>query len=453
MKSFFIIAVLSVVVFSFLPLNTNAVTQSTEPIQVEIDQASPDDVIYIPAGEYVGKIVLKNGVSLVGSDDGETIIDGSDADIAIEGASDSILSNLTIISGRVAVDTGGAFMGIFDCTFLGHGSAAIHVCGGSAVIVNNIIEGGSISCNSSNPLIICNTIVTADTDGLWSWYGPGPTAVNNLIVCAKCAVHAGAGSIPSLDNNAFWANESIFAGCEPDINPIYADPLFLDPEGGDYRLSPSSPLIGAGRIIEGFWEDERPDVGWNEGKRCAIEECRAFMELVAPDLIPDTSVVVYTLGHTTGEFLVTTKHPVNRFTVCSSTPNTPITDIEAFDEEDEVTLTADLIEDEYPRVKVESGEPILAPAEPLEDRYILNNIYHSPESYYDDDMGLRIFRRKTNFPRVIIEIPDGYNATRASKNGIPIEGDLSDVIEISSPGIKEIEVVLEKKSIPDAHIR
>ena len=444
MKDALITIALPIAISFFLPFNVIAAIQSTETIQDEIDNAAAGDVVFVPAGEYRGAVVLKNGVTLAGSGEWETIIDGTDVDVVIKGAPDAIISNLTIICGSVGVETRGSFMGIFDCAFHGYDSIAIHVGGGSAVIVNNIIENGSISCNSSNPLIICNTIVTTGTDGLWSWYGPGPTAINNLIVGANHGVHAGAGSAPTLDNNAFWANGTTFQGCGPDINGIHADPLFIDPEGGDFRLSPPSPLAGAGKIIEELWNGEKPDAGWNSERRCDIEDCRAFMELAAPDLVPDTPVVVYTLDKTDGEFLVTTGHAVSRFTVRSSTTNTPITDIEAFDEKDKIRLIADLVENEYPQVEVQSEEPAM---EAPDSRYVLRNTYHSPESYYDDDNGSRIFRRKTSFPNVVIEIPEGYIAIRAVKNGVAIDGDLPDVIEISSPGIKEIEVVMKRTSM------
>ena len=444
--------------------------QSTAAIQDQMDNALLGDVIHVPDGRYEGKLALKNGVALLGAEGGGTIIDGSRHDIAIVGCPDTVISNLTIIGGKTGVDTMGSFMGIFDCRFKGQNNMAIHVSGGSAVIVNNVITGGSISCNSSDPVVIGNTLVPGETDGIWSWYSPGPSAINNLITGARCAVMAGAGAAPKLDNNAYWANQKDVEGCEADAKALCADPLFVDPLTGDYRLSPLSPMIGAGIPVAGIWENVRPDIGWNAGRNFLVEECRAIMNHVAATLEMKSPSVTYTLGEAPGEFLVTVRHPNKSFSICSSTPETDVTDIEAFDTKGEESLSAELVRELYPRVNVRRGlsqpaptaspealagrrqeKPASAGTEKTmkdtaesENRYTLRNTYKNIASYHDGDNGVRVFKRKTNIYKVIVEIPEGFRPGYALRNGVPIEGELSSPLEIRESGIKEIEVGLEK---------
>ena len=467
----FILSFMSAAVLISCPCTGKAeAVQSTTAIQDQINRACPGDSIRVPEGRYEGSLVLKSGIALVGAEGGGTILDGSHQEIAIAGCPDSILSNLTVIGGKTGVDTMSSFMGIFNCRFKGRNTMAIYVSGGCAVIVNNVIVGGSINCNSSNPVLICNTLVPGETDGIWSWYGPGPSAMNNLLTGARCAVSAGAGAAPGLENNGYWANRKDIEGCEADRKALCADPLFVGPLTGDYRLTPSSPMIGAGIPVAGVWENVRPDIGWNEGRNFSLKECRAIMDHIVATLEVKSPSIIYTLCEAPGEFLITVRHPHKTFSVCSSTTETEISNIEAFDAEGEESLSAELVGEPYPRVNVKSGESQPAPAaspdapavhgreecasasarkpdaEPAdsENRYTLRSIYKNIASYYEADHGLRIFKRKTNICKVIVEIPDGFRLSYALRNGLPIEGGLSGPLEIREPGIKEVEVGMEK---------
>jgi len=441
---------------------------STAPIQNQIDKALLGDVIPVPEGTYEGNLVLKNGIALVGAEGGGTIIDGSGLDATIVGSPDTVLSNLTIVGGRAGVDTRGSFMGIFDCRFKNNKPMAIHVCGGSAVIVNNLITGGSISCNSSNPMIVCNTLVPDGIDGIWTWYAPGPTAVNNIITGASWAVGAGAGSAPKLENNVYWANKKDVEGCAADAHPLCVDPLFIDTV--DYRLDSSSPLIGTGITVEGIWENGKLDIGRNAGKTFSVEECRTIMSNAAAAIEAKGPSITYTLGEPLGEFLVTVNYPRKNFSIRSSTPETEIANVEAFDKKGEESLIAELVKEIFPRVSVKGGESLPVPTASPEavaspgpeeaasvnsanaeknstesdNRYTLRNIYKNAGSYYEGDDGLRVFKRKTNISKVTVEIPEGYALKYALRNGVAIEGELSAPIEIRVPGIKEIEIGMEK---------
>lgn len=419
-------------------------------IQDEINRARPGDVVTIPIGRYEGSLLLKSGIALAGAEGGETVIDGSGHDTAIIGAQGALLSHLTVIGGKTGVDTAGCFMGTFDCCVKSGNGAAIQVTGGSAVIVNNVIVGGSTSCNSSNPILICNTLVPGETDGISSWYGPGPSAANNLITGARCAVIAGAGAAPELENNGYWANRKDTEGCDPDPKALCADPLFVDPAAGDYRLGPSSPMIGAGIPVADVWENVGPDVGWNAGRSFSIEECRAVMARLAASRVAKSASIVYTLGGPLGEFLVTVRNPNATFSVRSSTADTEIGDIEAFDVKGEESLGAELLGEAYPRVNVRSGGSPSAPSANALDtgppdpgnRYTLRNVYRNVASYYEVEGGLRIFKRRTNVGRVAVVIPEEFRFEYALLNGVPVAGEISGPFEVREPGVKEIEVGL-----------
>ena len=303
---------------------------SAEPasvIKVLIDSARSGDVISLPEGRFEGQVVLKEGVAIVGAESGKTVIDGTGRETVVAGAPDSVISGVTIVGGKTGIDTKGSFMGIFDCIIQGDKNIGIHVSGGSAVIVNNLVAGGSIRCNSSCPTIICNTIAPKCADGIWTWYAPGPKVIDNLIVGAAFGIRAGADSVPSLQNNALWKNEKDLDGCEADGAAIKADPLFVDPEEGDYRLSGSSPLRSAGCPVEGLWNGEKPDVGRNAGRSCDLEECKALMEAVAAEIVQKGAVLIYTLGDEPGAILVTVKDSRKSFSIHSSTDRTAISDI------------------------------------------------------------------------------------------------------------------------------
>ena len=48
-------------------------------------------------------------------------------------------------------------------------------------------------------------------------------------------------SMAVLDCNDFWMNEADYWGCEAGPNDFYEDPLFADPDAGDFSLSVTSP--------------------------------------------------------------------------------------------------------------------------------------------------------------------------------------------------------------------
>ena len=141
-------------------------------------------------------------------------------------------------------------------------------CVGAANIKNNIIMNNSqngILCDSA--LFISQNIIVGN--GKWGIYCPGsPKIINNTISSnggtKGGGIYVGDYSAPTMLNTIIWGNGtqeielehatkgtiyvtySDVKGGWPGEGNIDADPLFVDPDSGDYHLSDCSPCIGAG---------------------------------------------------------------------------------------------------------------------------------------------------------------------------------------------------------------
>lgn len=163
-----------------------------------------------------------------------------------------IVSN--VIQGNKAISHGG-----------GIGFDGNYADGSSAIAVNNIIvgneavfgNGGGIYSYYSSAVISNNTIVdnVAYSYGGGVWYSTPAVLTNNII--ARNDAFLGGGiylrlydpSLYPVASNDFWKNDP------QDFSPyhdnfksknIFEDPLFVDPENGDYHLRSESPCIEAG---------------------------------------------------------------------------------------------------------------------------------------------------------------------------------------------------------------
>ena len=126
----------------------------------------------------------------------------------------------------------------------------ISCCRDSARITNNIIwenkakSGGGISCDRSSCAIISDTITrnVATYGGGIFFDGGSMRIINTILWDNKDDLYSGWFSPASRPNHSD-IGDGDFRGVNGNIS---ADPLFIDPENGDFRLRLDSPCIDAG---------------------------------------------------------------------------------------------------------------------------------------------------------------------------------------------------------------
>ena len=276
-------------------------------IQAGMDAAQAGDTVLVADGIYTGrgnKHLLYPSVPLtLRSENGaqSCIIDcegvGNAFFLIKDEPPDFIIDGFTIRNGQGA---GGAF-------FIHHGcEATIRNCvitqctsssGGaffcedwsSPTLINCVITGNTatnggglyIWDQSSPTLINCtitNNIADANGGGVYFWtFGTSPRFINCTITDNSSKRSGGgvyvAGGNPVIENSIVWGNSgeqitdelelltvrySNVEGGWPGAGNIDADPLFVDPNNADYRLSPGSPCIDAGdntAVPEGIDKD------------------------------------------------------------------------------------------------------------------------------------------------------------------------------------------------------
>jgi len=220
-------------------------------IQAGIDASSDGDTVLVAAGTYVENISISGVVTLLSSSGaGSTIIDGGQ-------------------NARVVLLNQGTIHG-FTIT---HGLGGIKSDGGQIVncfIINNSTEttgedgGGIYASHYGTVDTTFITNVTISQNYAWSGGGIGMggetrVAIKNSIIRGN---DTGAEDNPLYDEiygegwyvTATYSNITSWLDYYDGEGMIDADPLFCNPDSGDYTLAANSPAFGVGcGIINQVW--------------------------------------------------------------------------------------------------------------------------------------------------------------------------------------------------------
>ncbi len=282
---------------------------SYSTIHEAIDAASFDDTIFVYTGTYYENIILKDGVSLIGEDTENTIIDGGNIGSVVtiyDAGPETTLSKFTIKNGSSlnksynseGIDLKNASATISN-NIITNNYRGIYMAGcSSPIITNNIIKenggdeivvfgeleigpvlGGGLFLHSSNPIVSNNIIInniaqsgggvffgssatgdlvnnvivdntaTEKGGGIYVYHYSSPNITNNIIYGNKGqGVNVKFGSFPLIDYNLFWSNTNGNYGGDASggSNNIYSNPYVVNSDVGDYRLKSTSPCIDRG---------------------------------------------------------------------------------------------------------------------------------------------------------------------------------------------------------------
>ena len=377
-------------------------------LQALIEAAAPGAVITVPAGTYQGKIVLKEGIALVGAGADVTTLDGKGADVVVRGAKNAIVLGFTLRNGRTAFKIDQTTMGIFECAIRDFQNAAVDVAQGCAVIANNLIEGSPSStgvvCFMSNPYLTGNLIVS-NAVGVYVGYQSSPSLANNVFVGNGTAILVGAESSAFLESNVFDQNAQNVVG----------------------------QSLGASDTVRAVTLDGK--ILYRGG---SVESYRKLTELVLPKKLFEHPVLIYDLRNELGQFGMTVLSPRATFTIAASTRDTEIVEHQAFDAVTDKALRDELVRLELPTVAVINQEiKEMAP-----ERFVLHCLYTHPSSYFRNEQGQLVFKRLTNVTRVEIIVPPGYAPISVNYPAKIEQDEGCQIVKITEVGPKWIEVVM-----------
>ncbi len=246
-------------------------------IQTAIDNAVDTDELVVAPGTYFEAINFMGKAVWLHSSDGPevTTIDGTGFLHVVQCVSgeglDTVLDGFTITGGNANGKgddrRGGGMSNLFNsnptvtnCTFSGNnafgGGGGMQNTNNSSPTVTNCTfsgnttlggGGGMGNLNNSNPTVTNCTFsgnmvqLAVGGGGMGNFNDSNPT-VTNCILWGNSPDEFGGSSTPTV-------TFSDVQGGWPGTGNIDADPSFIDPDNGDFRLSPGSPCIDAGNNI------------------------------------------------------------------------------------------------------------------------------------------------------------------------------------------------------------
>jgi hypothetical protein len=143
-------------------------------------------------------------------------------------------------------------------------SGIVCTAGASPVIRNNILthvgSGNSpvLSIDSFCAPRIFNNTIADNTDGTGIECASKYARItNNILTGNSIGIDClDASQPPFIDFNNVWCNPGgNYVGCSPGINDIHVNPRYVDPDNGDYHLTPFSLCIDSGNPLGILTED------------------------------------------------------------------------------------------------------------------------------------------------------------------------------------------------------
>ncbi len=275
------------------PIVENLTTgEKYDYIQDAIDFALAGDEIVVNPGVYQENISFKGKNLMLRSTDpndpaivAATIINGGNKGSAVTFSyaedANCVLAGFTITDANNGIYCSGASPTITNCSIAGNAVAGIELWGSNPTIIDcTIAENGAVGiyCEQSEAAITNCNITGNSGAGIQLYNGSNPTITNcciadnagagiemqvyksgrftifNYPIITNCTIagnlqHGISGGIPTIANSIIWANSpqqiadtqgsvtysNVQGGWAGEGN-IDADPLFADPDNGDYHL-------------------------------------------------------------------------------------------------------------------------------------------------------------------------------------------------------------------------
>ena len=185
--------------------------------------------------------------------------------------SDATLSSNTVSGNTASNDGGGLYLEESDATLNSNivsGNTASNKGGGlcldesDARLTNNVIAdnqadaGSGLYVMGSSPCLLHTTIARNtgdDGSGISMIYGSHVALTNTILVSHTVGITVTAGSAAVLEATMWgsdtWANTTDWGGAGTIVTGtvnVWGDPVFVDPDAGDYHIGPGSAAIDAG---------------------------------------------------------------------------------------------------------------------------------------------------------------------------------------------------------------